>query len=449
MTGHLPGPLPSVAERRAMGHELRRAVPRSAHAAWAPSAERPDAVATILQAEAGRLAALLPLRHRRMAADAFAFLRGAATLMARDLGPLPRSGLRVVACGDAHLGNFGAVAAPEGHAVFDLTDFDEAASAPFEWDLKRLATALVVSGRVKGLPPRASRALARRAAHAYRRQIDALAELPPLDAWRTRLDLERLVEDIADRDVRRRERQRLAEMVQESRNTYAGLVSKSGTLHLPERPPAVFRLGAEETTAHAAFTAYLDGVRPDQLALLDRYRLRDVAFKAAGIGSVGLFCALGLFASGDGDVLLLQLKEARASVLEEVAGPSPYTAHGERVVAAQRTMQAAPDPLLGWTRTPVDGRSFYVRTLADPRLASAAGPIEADSLRFYALLCARTLARAHCRSGDAAMIAGYLGEGEAFDIAICDFAMAYADQTEQDHAAWLAAIRRGEIEVAK
>ena len=439
--------LSDAADRRAMGHELRRAVPRSAHATWSPPPDRPHCVATILAAEAGRLPALLPLRHRRMAADASTFLRGATALMAADLAGLPRSGLRVVACGDAHFGNFGAIAAPEGVAVFDVNDFDEAASAPFEWDLKRLAISLVVAGRVRDLPPRATRALARRAAHAFRRQIDALADLPPLDAWRFRLDLERLVEDISDRDTRKRERQRLADMVAESRHTYASLVSKSGALRLPERPPAIFRLGPEEGPAHAAFAAYLDGVRPEQKALLDRYRLRDVAFKAAGIGSVGLFCAIGLFASGDGDVLLLQLKEARASVLEAHAGPSPY-GPGERVVSAQRMMHAAPDPLLGWTGSPIDGRSFYVRTLADPRLSAAFGRIEADALRFYALLCGRTLARAHARSGDAAMIAGYLGEGEAFDIAISEFAMAYADQVERDHATWGAAIRAGDVEAA-
>ncbi len=430
-----------------MGHELRRAVPRSAHATWSTPHERAHPVATLLAAEEGRLPALLPLRHRRMATDSSTFLRGATALMAADLAGLPRSGLRVVACGDAHLGNFGAVAAPEGAAVFDINDFDEAASAPFEWDLKRLATSLVLAGRTRDLPPRATRALSRRAAHAYRRQMDALADLPPLDAWRVRLDLERLVEDIADRDTRKRERQRLAEMVHESRHTYANLVSKSGTLRLPERPPTVFRIGPEEGFAHVAFDAYLDAVRPEQRALLDRYRLRDVAFKAAGIGSVGMFCAIGLFASGDGDVLLLQLKEARTSVLEAHAGPSPY-APGERVVSAQRTMQAAPDPLLGWTRAPIDGRSFYVRTLADPRLSAAWGRIEADALRFYALLCGRTLARAHARSGDAAMIAGYLGEGEAFDIAISEFAMTYADQVERDHATWGAAIKAGDVEVA-
>jgi uncharacterized protein (DUF2252 family) len=284
----------TVAERRARGHELRRAVPRGAHAQWAAPADRADPVATVLAEEAGRLTALLPLRHARMATDAFAFLRGAAVVMAADLDRQPRSGLRVIAAGDAHLGNFGAMAAPEGTPVFDVNDFDEATSAPFEWDLKRLAASLVVDGRVRGLPARAARALGRRAAHAYRRQMDALAELPPLDAWRHRLDLARLIEDIADRDTRRRERAHLEEVVRESRHTYAGLVSRTGRLRLPERPPAVFRLGEHEATAHAAFAAYVDSARPEQRALLDRYRLRDVAFKAVGVGSVGLFCAIGL-----------------------------------------------------------------------------------------------------------------------------------------------------------
>ncbi len=440
-------PLLNRAERRALGQARRRALPRSGHAEWTPPPGRPDPVSAVLASEAGRIPALLPLRHARMAPDAFTFLRGAAALMAADLGSRPSSGLRVVACGDAHMNNFGAFAAPEGTPIFDVNDFDEATEAPFEWDVKRLATSLVVAGRVRGLPAKAARALARRAAHAYRRHIDTLASAPLLDAWRSRIDVARIVEDIPDREVRRRERQRIVETARESHDTFAHLVSRSGALHLPERPPAIWRLGADEPIAHAAFDAYLAELPPERRALLDRYRLRDVAFKAVGVGSVGTFCAIGLFATTDSDVLLLQMKEAKASVLEAVAGVSPYTP-GQRVVTAQRTMQAAPDLLLGWTPHPIDGRYFYVRRLADPRLASFGAAIEGDALRFYAVLCARTLARAHARSGDAAMIAGYLGESDAFDEAIERFATAYADQTESDHAAWVAAIAERRVEVS-
>lgn len=439
---------PTAAERRALGQERRTRVPRSAHAAWSPPPGRPEPVAAVLAAEAGRIASLLPIRHARMAPDPFGFLRGAAALMAADLATLPSTGLSVVACGDAHIGNFGAIASPEGTAMFDVNDFDEATSAPFEWDVKRLATSLVVAGRARGLSRKMARALARRATRAYRRHIELLAGTPPLDVWRSRVDLAQLIEDIPLREVRRRERQSIAEAAHESRHVYAHLVSRGGRLRLPDRPPAIFRLGPQEETAHTAFAAYLAGLRPERQALLDRYTLRDVAFKAVGVGSVGTFCALGLFATGDGEVLLLQLKQAQRSVLEDFAGASPYASHGERVVVAQRTMQAAPDLFLGWTTPPIDGRDFYVRLLADSRLASVGARIEGDALRFYALLCARTLARAHARSGDAATIAGYLGESEAFDSAIEAFADAYADQTERDHADWKAAIADGRVEVA-
>jgi uncharacterized protein (DUF2252 family) len=434
-------------ERREAGHALRTRLPRGAHGVWSTPAGRRDPVALLTEADAGRIAALLPLRYARMRVDAFAFLRGAAAIMAADLGALPHTGLMVQACGDCHLANFGAYASPEGTPVFDINDFDETLPAPFEWDLKRLGASLAVAARVRGQSEKQARALVRRAAHAYRRTMYDLSLVAPLDAWRARIDLEAALDDIADRAERKAERQRLEEAVAASRDAYAHLVDAGG-LRLPERPPGVFRLGAQEQTAHAAFAAYVETLAEERRVLVARYRLRDVAFKAVGVGSVGTFCAIGLFATADGDTLLLQLKEAKRSVLAAYAGESVYPHQGERVVVGQRMMQAATDVFLNWTQD-AQGRQFYVRLLKDSRLAKVAVRIGDVALPFYARLCGRTLARAHARSGDAAAISGYLGDGDAFDEALAAFALAYAAQSEADYEAFVAAIKAGRIEAAE
>jgi uncharacterized protein (DUF2252 family) len=291
------------------------------------------------------------------------------------------------------------------------------------------------------------RALARRTAHAYRREMAEFAVVAPLDTWRSRIGLDAAIDDIGDRDIRRAQRQRLTAAVQSARDAYRHLVASGTTLRLPERPPAIYRLDAHEETAHAAFAAYAEGLVPERAVLLHRYRLRDVAFKVVGVGSVGTFCAIGLFATEDGDVLLLQIKEAVSSVFEPYAGASAFRHHGERVVVGQRMMQAEPDVFLGWTHA--QGRNFYVRQLKDPRLAAIGTAIEAAALPFYARLCGRTLARAHARSGDAAEISGYLGDGDSFDEAIGHFAVAYADQNERDYRRFVSALSTGELAGAK
>ncbi len=439
----MTGPLRSVADRRAAGHALRSALSRSAHADGTPPAGRADPIAVLRAQEANRIADLWPLRHARMRADQFAFLRGAAAIMAADLGAMPATGLRVQACGDAHLANFGAFASSLGAPLFDVNDFDETLPAPFEWDVKRLATSLAVAGRVQGLGDKPCRALARRAAHAYRREMAQFAVVAPLDTWRSRIGLDEAIDDIGDREVRRAQRQRLTTAVQTARDAYRHLVAGGAALRLPERPPAIYRLSAHEGTAHAAFEAYQAGLEPERAVLLRRYQLRDVAFKAVGVGSVGTFCAIGLFATADGDTLLLQIKEAVTSVLEPYAAASLFAHHGQRVVVGQRMMQAEPDVFLGWTQA--EGRHFYVRQLKDQRLAAIGTAIEAAALPFYARLCGRTLARAHARSGDAAEISGYLGDGETFDEAIGHFAIAYADQNDLDYQRFVAALSTGEL----
>ena len=434
--------LPRTARREA-GQAVRRRFPRRALAT--PPGGARDPVALLQAADTGRIELLLPLRYARMRKDPFAFLRGSAALMAADLAATPNTGLVVQACGDCHLLNFGTYASPEGTPVFDINDFDETLPAPFEWDVKRLAASVAVAARVRGAGIRAAGVLARGTAEAYRRHMRMLAAMPVLDAWRDRIDLAGAVAAIDRKRLRALEAQRLRMAVAASHNAYGNLVAKDG-LRLPEHPPAIYRLGPEEATAHAAYAAYLDGLPEERRALLARYRLRDVAFKAVGVGSVGTFCAIGLFATADGEPLLLQLKEAQRSVLAPYAGASVYAHQGQRVVVGQRIMQAATDILLNWTQGGPEGRHFYVRVLKDSRLAAIGAQIEDAALAFYAPLCGRTLARAHARAGDAAAIAGYLGNGAVFEDAIADFALAYARQTEADHAAFCTAIDVGRIE---
>jgi uncharacterized protein (DUF2252 family) len=433
-----------IEERRRQGAEWRHGMTFAEQAAWHPPPTRADPVDILVAQGASRIAELLPVRYARMETDAFAFLRGAAAVMAADLGAMPATGLRVQACGDCHLDNFGAYASPEGTPVFDINDFDETLPAPFEWDVKRLATSLAVKGRVAGMPERDCRRLARLSARSYRRQMVRLSAMPPLDAWRVRVDLDAAIADVGAGKLRRRLAQRLASLLASAKEHYGLIERRNDGWRIKERPPLVHRLGHRELHAKGAFRSYDRTLQEDRRVLLQRYHLEDVAFKVVGVGSVGTFCAIGLFVSDDGAPLLLQIKEAQESVLAPYAGASAYAVHGERVVIGQRMLQAAADVFLGWTTAPVDGRYFYVRRLKDYELADVGVRLEA-ALPFYARLCGRTLARAHARSGDALAIAAYLGEDDEFDNAIADFASAYAEQTERDWQAFKAAIAAGRI----
>jgi uncharacterized protein (DUF2252 family) len=382
-----------------------------------------------------------------MRSDPLAFLRGAAAVMASDLANTPTTNIRMQACGDAHLNNFGSYATPDGLPVFDVNDFDETLPAPFEWDVKRLATSLVVAGRVADYSGKAARALALSATRSYREHMAALARLSPIEAWNRHIDLGRAIAHIDEPKVRATMEKHLAQVL-ESGSQHFDLVEKEhGGVHIREKLPLVYHLNAHALPAHKAFASYAGTLEEDRRVLLHRYTLQDVAFKTVGVGSVGTFCAIGLLTAGDGSPLLLQIKEAQQSVLAPFAGASKYLNHGERVVVGQRMMQAATDTFLGWTRRPIDGRHFYVRRLKDSRLADIGTQVEA-ALPFYASLCGHTLARAHARAGDPAMVSGYIGNGSAFEEAIAEFAATYADQTEKDWNSFLAAIKAGRIIVA-
>jgi uncharacterized protein (DUF2252 family) len=431
-------------ERRAIGVEWRQKVPLGSHAEWTPPANRADPLDILITQGRERIPELLPVRYARMKTDPFAFLRGAAAVMAADLAANPATGLRVQSCGDCHLANFGSYATPEGTPVFDVNDFDETLPAPFEWDVKRLAASLVVAGRVAAMPDRDCRRLARSAAKSYREQLSDLARLAPLEAWNMRIDLGSAVADIDSPKIRRQLKKRLAAVMAAGKQHFGLVEETSGHWHIKDKPPLVRHLSRHELHARKAFASYAETLQEDRRVLLQRYHLRDIAFKVVGVGSVGTFCAIGLFVSDEDAPLLLQIKEAQQSVLAPFAGPSDYPNEGQRVVVGQRMLQAATDIFLGWTQSAVDGRYFYVRRLKDQGLADIGARLEA-ALPFYAGLCGRTLARAHARSGDAVSLSGYIGDTTEFDKAIAEFARAYADQTEQDWRALLNAIAVGRI----
>src|SRR5271157_880784 len=435
---------PKIDERRAKGAEWRRQVPLSAQAEWKAPANRADPIHIIQETGLHRIPSLLPMRYGRMRASPFAFLRGAVAIMAADLAATPSSGIRVQACGDCHHANFGTYSSPEGTPVFDVNDFDETLPAPFEWDVKRLAASLATAGRVAKMPGRECRRLARTATKSYRQRLGELALMPPLDAWSSRIDLTTAIAEVDSNKIRHHIERRRETMVRGAKEHYGLVQRKNGDWKIKDKPPLVRHLSHHELHAHQAFASYAETLQEDRRVLLRRYHRRDVAFKIVGVGSVGTFCAIGLFVADDGSPLLLQIKEAQESVLAPFAGASDYANHGQRVVVGQRMMQAATDVFLGWTQSQVNGRYFYVRRLKDPRLANL-GALFEETLPYYAKLCGHTLARAHTRAGDAVALSGYMGEDSEFDKAIAEFAMAYADQTERDWRALLDAIKAGRI----
>jgi uncharacterized protein (DUF2252 family) len=447
-----PDDLLPLAERRQAGHKLRQLVPRRRHASWKPATDRRDPLDILLETSRHRISSLLPIRYGRMQPSAFAYLRGSAAVMAADLATTPASGIWVQSCGDCHLANFGVYAALDGTPIFDVIDFDETLPAPFEWDLKRLAVSLAVDARSRQMPERTCRDLACGAVTAYRQHMAKLMRLDPRQLFRWRVDVTKVLQGIPDAKLRQRELKRLRGAAETHREGYRKLLERRKTgWRIKPQPRLIAAVAAPhdntlELVARTAFEAY-KASQPEELGvLLDRYRLHDVAFKVVGVGSVGTFCALGLFANRDGATLLLQLKEAQESVLAPYTAPSVYLNQAQRVVIGQRIMQGEHDIFLGWTHEHCNDQYCYVRQLKDSRLAAIGDTIADAALPYYATLCGMALARAHARSGDAAQIAGYMGSGRAFDAAIADFSMAYAGQVESDWRAFAEAIKSGVIE---
>ncbi|NEU10968.1 DUF2252 domain-containing protein [Methylobacterium sp. BTF04] len=433
------------AARRAAGKRLRQAVPRESHADWQPAPGR-DPLAILAQGDDGRLVALIPLRYERMRANPFAFLRGAAAVMVADLVGVPAPGIPVQACGDCHIGNFGVYRSPEGLTLFDINDFDETLwNVDFTVDVKRLAASVAIAAFAQGEDK--ARSAARASVCAYREHMRELSDLAPLAIWHSRIDLDHEVGVLGDRDLCRR---LLSEASTETADglshgdapslDQAKLQSDPPQWAIAEKAPTIFHEGPNGLTeaveeARAALLTYPQSLTADRNLLALRYALRDVAFKVVGIGSVGTVCAVGVYADADGAPLFLQIKEARPSVLAPLAlSPFFLGSEGQRVIDGQRIMQAASDPFLGTAQSQTSGRSYYVRQLKNKKLSAVTGILSESGPKAYARLCGTTLARAHARSGDAAMITGYLGKGSAFDKAVAEFAIRYAKQTVADHA---------------
>ncbi len=459
-----PSPaLTSVQERRELGRLIRKQVPRSTAASWEPAADRSDPVDLLERQAAVREPSLVPLRYGRMLASPFAFYRGGALLMAADLACFPRSGLTVQLCGDAHLANFGVYAAPDRRLVFSLNDFDETLPGPFEWDVARLVASFQIAGRHRGFDRSTCADIVSTVVKSYRHAMHDFAAMPTLDVWYNRLN----VDEIPDRfgvGATVQARKRFAQQIRkaETKNSLRALAKLTrvvdGKRTFRRDPPTlvpiedlvpVEDLHRVHESVVGIIASFRSSLTPDRQRLLDKYRYVHFARKVVGVGSVGTRAwVLLMVGRDDDDPLLLQFKEAQASVLEEFLGASEFGTHGERIVAGQHLMQAASDILLGWHRgVGIDGieRDFFVRQLWDAKGSADLEVMNAGSLRIYGAVCGSTLARAHARSGDPAAIAGYLGTTGAFDRAMAAFAERYANQNERDYAAVHEAVTAGRL----
>lgn len=436
------------------GKRLRETVSRSSHAAWKPSSDRADPLEILRRSDEGRVPELLPIRYGRMLQSPFTFYRGSASIMAADLAGLPTTGVRVQACGDCHLLNFGGFATPERNIVFDINDFDETLPAPWEWDVKRLVASFVLAARANGLSDSAGRDAAVACTRAYRERLREVAAMSPLEAWYATITADDMLDLVDDADVKKRVRRRI-DKAQEQRSSeldYPKLAEMvGGQIRIKDQPPLIFHMdmqreGGTEAFLERALADYRETLPDDRRSLLDRYRLVDVAVKVVGIGSVGRYCSIGLFMSSSNQPLFLQFKQAVPSVLEPYAGASTYPHSGQRVVMGQRLMQSSSDIFLGWV-TGLEGRHLYVRQLRDAKIKPLVETFDASMLAVYGGACGWALARAHGRASHPWLVSGYLGTSDTFDEAMGDFAIAYADQAESDHASLKAAVTAGTIKV--
>src|SRR3954469_3391289 len=442
-----------------LGRAARRETPRSSHAVWVAPANRVDPVVMLRKQARRRVPELVPIRHGRMLASPFAFFRGAAAVMAADLSSTPVTGMRVQLCGDAHLANFGGYAAPDRKLVFDLNDFDETLPGPWEWDLKRLAASVAVAARDLGFAAADRREAVTRAVLSYRETMREFADMRMLDVWYARLEVEDL---FARWSVRGSEQRKTLEKARgkPSLRAFSKLTHEvDGRPRIISDPPLIVPIeelveGTDEQQLEDVMVKLLGDYRTtlpdDRRTLIDGYEPVHFARKVVGVGSVGTRAWIVLLLGRDTrDPLFLQIKEAEASVLEPFAGRSEYGTPGQRVVEGQRLMQAASDILLGWLPdvAGIDGRRrhFYVRQLWDQKASARLEDVPPRELAVYAGVCGWTLARAHARTGPRAAIAAYLGSGDRLDRALADFAEAYADQNERDHAALVEAVKRGRI----
>ncbi|MGB8308687.1 MAG: DUF2252 domain-containing protein, partial [Methanoregula sp.] len=445
----------SVKQRREEGKSLRRKIPRESHAECGGSFDRPDPVKFIKNANEGRIENLIPIRYGRMSVNAFAFYRGTASLMAMDLAQTPTTNIRVQACGDCHLSNFGLFATPERNIIFDVNDFDETLPAPFEWDIKRLSASFYIASLDKGFSDKDCKTIARSCVRAYSKAIAQFSTMDVLDLWYTKLDADFLLASAPD-TATKQDVERIIKGAKENaaKSVFPKITeAQNGRKRIVDQPPLVYHPLPEENVHEDilnAFRTYRKTLASERQVLFDRYHIEDIVHKVVGIGSVGTWCGVALLMAEINDTLLLQIKEARASVLESYAGKSEFDHHGERVVAGQRLMQSASDILLGWTTgTGTYKKQFYIRQLRDMKFSFDISTMTPKQVSHYAETCGWTLALTHARSGDASIIYGYIGKSDVFDKAIGSFAGIYAEQTTKDYEVFLDAIKSGEITIEK
>jgi len=497
-------------ESAAKGKGLRASVPREDHALWAPAHDRPDPVQLLREQGESRVQALLPLRYERMSASAFTFYRGGALIMASDLADTPVTGIQVQLCGDAHISNFGLFSSPERRTVFDINDFDETLPGPWEWDVKRLAASVEICGRDNGLARNQRKAAVLACVQGYREGMRAFADMGNLDVWYAHLDVDTLREKVVANMKSASAKKGAAKASDKKTDAKSGAQSNAktdaarvsgpnaaavkatnkiidkakaknstraiqkmteivdGKLRIISDPPVIVPLreliaenmgedkaekfdeAAIERLVHAVLAEYRLTLTPDKRRLIDSYTPVDVAHKVVGVGSVGTRAWIVVMRGADEeDPLVLQIKEAQASVLERFVGKSEYKKHGQRVVAGQRAMQSASDMLLGWCSIPDaqtrKNKHYYVRQLWDGKGSIDLSKLDSERLKTLSRACGRTLAHAHARTGDRFAIAAYLGKSDKFDKAIAQFASIYADQNELDYARFMQAFETGEI----
>jgi uncharacterized protein (DUF2252 family) len=440
-------------DRYRMGKELRRQVPRRSLGEWSVRADRPDPVHLIIESHRGRLDWLIPVRVGRMTSSPYGFLRGAAIVMAEDVAQLPSTGITPVICGDAHLGNFGFYASPERDLVIDLNDFDEAHPGAWEWDLRRLVASIWVAGRQNGASEPQCESAVLRCAAGYRDEVRDLASTPLLARSYQRLDVDHLQQSATDTSLRAEIKRAAARARRRtSDRALPKLTSqRDGKRHIVEDPPLITRVNyAEADQIAQGLDEYLGTLAPHWRRALGGYTLIDIAHKVVGVGSVGLRAYVALLeGSSPDDVVFLQLKQARRSVLaRHVHGESAWHAHqGQRVVEYQQALQTVSDPLLGWTT--VGEHQYYVRQFRNMKGSVALDSVDGAALADYAAITGHLLAKGHARTSGASMIVGYAGSSDHLDVALARFARLYADQTEADHAALVKAANRGVVPIER
>ena len=438
--------------RYAAGKKLREKCPRSSHAKWKIPDNRTDTVSLTIESEKTRMPELVPLRHGRMSQSPFTFYRAGAQIMAADLATTPSTNMIVQACGDAHLSNFGGFATPERQIIFSINDLDESLPAPWEWDVKRLATSFVIACRHNGLNEAAARDVTHNCVQSYRERMLQFSKMKQIELWYYLIESSTLIGNIKDFEIRKRAMKKV-EKARQSRiaeDIFPKLAETNGeNMFIKDQLPTIFHWeghspGEVHEQIKSAFADYRETLNPAHQLLLDRYELKDAAIKVVGVGSVGTRCWVLLFMADSKDPLFLQVKQAGPSVLEPYAGKSIYPNHGQRVVNGYRIMQPASDIFLGWTKGH-GGNDFYFRQLRDMKVKIEVETFGKTEMIIFADWCGHALALAHARSGNSAMISGYLGKSDTFDNALANFAVMYADQNEKDFAVFTKAIKQGKL----